>query len=163
ECGVNKGGLARTVIHYVDFPKLDKKFYLLDTFQGLSEKYLTDGEKKREREWSVAWGYEECYDLVKETFKDFNVEIIRGPVPETLPQVKTEKVCYLSLDMNCALPEIAAAEFFWEKLVSGAVMVLDDYGWANHDEQKHAFDRFAASKQVQILPLPTGQGLIIKP
>lgn len=161
ECGVNKGGLARTVISYVDFPTLDKKFYLLDTFKGLSEKYLTEGEREREIQWGER--YDECYDAVKATFSDFNVEIIRGTVPDTLPQVKAEKVCYLSLDMNCTLPEIAAAEFFWDKLVSGAVIVLDDYGWDTHLEQKLAFDRFAAERAVQVLPLPTGQGLIIKP
>jgi O-methyltransferase len=160
ECGVNKGGLARTVIHYVDFNRLGKKFYLLDTFEGLSEKYISDAERAM---GVTPGGYEECYDAVKETFKDFNVEIIKGTVPDTLPQVKTEKVCYLSIDMNCTVPEIAAAEFFWEKLVSGAVIVLDDYGFISHEEQKAAFDRFAAERSVRVLSLPTGQGLIFKP
>jgi hypothetical protein len=160
ECGVNRGGLARTVIDYVDFPTLGKKFYLLDTFCGLVQQYVSEAEKQRGIE---AGGYEECYDAVKETFAGFNVEIIRGTVPDTLPQVKAEKVSYLSIDMNCALPEIAAADFFWNKLVSGAVMVLDDYGWTAHYEQKLAFDRFAVDKAVQVLSLPTGQGLIIKP
>ena len=39
ECGVNKGGLSRTVINYVNFNKLQKKFFLLDTFCGISEKW----------------------------------------------------------------------------------------------------------------------------
>lgn len=158
ECGVYKGGLAIAVMHYVNFKTLQKKFYLLDTFCGLSEKYISEGE-------SLKLGrYEECYESVKETFKEFkNVEIIRGIVPGTLPLVKAEKVCYLSLDMNCAEPEIAAAEFFWDKLVSGAIVVLDDYGWKGHIMQKRAFDEFASKKSVQVLQLPTGQGLIFKP
>jgi hypothetical protein len=65
--------------------------------------------------------------------------------------------------MNCAAPEIAAAEYFWDKLVPGAVIVLDDYGWKIHYEQKEKFDRFAARKGVRVLALPTGQGLIFKP
>lgn len=158
ECGVYKGGLAMTVMHYINFKTLQKKFYLLDTFCGLSEKYISEGE-------SLKLGrYEECYDSIKETFKELkNVEIIKGAVPDTLPLVKAEKVCYLSLDMNCAAPEIAAAEFFWDKLVSGAVIVLDDYGWAGCIVQKRAFDDFASRKGVQVLSLPTGQGLIFKP
>jgi O-methyltransferase len=160
ECGVNRGGLARTVIEYVDFPTLDKKFYLLDTFCGLVERYVSEAEKER---GITPGGYEECYDAVKETFAGFNVELIRGTVPDTLPQVTTEKVCYLSIDMNCALPELAAAEFFWDKLVSGAVMLLDDYGWDLHTEQHEVFDQFAARKDVLVLSLPTGQGLIVKP
>lgn len=32
ECGVGKGLLSRTIVNYLDFEKLDKKFYLFDTF-----------------------------------------------------------------------------------------------------------------------------------
>lgn len=161
ECGVNRGGYSRAVIDYVDFPSLPKKFYLLDTFQGLSADLISPTERARGVE---PGGYEECYDAVVETFKGFNVEIVRGTVPDTLAKVKTEKVCYLSIDMNCAEPEIAAAEFFWDKLVSGAAIVLDDYARGDrYYEQRTAFDRFAAARSVQILTLPTGQGLIFKP
>lgn len=160
ECGVNKGGTARAIINYIDFENTNKKFYLLDTFCGLSEKYISDEEKKHGRK---PGGYEECYESVKETFKDFDsVEIIRGTVPDTLLYVKAEKVCFLSLDMNCAAPEIAAAEFFWDKMLSGAVIVLDDYGYSGYIPQKRAFDDFASRKGVQVLSLPTGQGLIFK-
>lgn len=82
---------------------------------------------------------------------------------DMLPEVKAEKVCYLSLDMNCAGPEMAAAEFFWGKMSGGAVMVLDDYGFSNFIRQKRAFDAFARAKGVEVLSLPTGQGLIFKP
>lgn len=161
ECGVNRGGLAMTVMHYIDFQRLDRKFYLLDTFCGLVEKYIT----QEERQLGIVPGrYEECYEFVQATFRDFpNVEIIRGTVPDTLPLVKAEKVAYLEIDMNCAEPEIAAAEYFWDKLVSGAVVILDDYGWEGHIVQKRAFDQFAQQRGVQVLALPTGQGLIFKP
>ncbi len=163
ECGVNRGGLARTVMHYVNFKALPKKFYLLDTFCGLPEELMSQ-EEIEQGMGRYLDRYEECYEAVKETFKDFhNVEIIRGTVPDTLPLVNAEKVSYLSIDMNCAAPEIAAAEFFWSKLVSGAVIVLDDYGWSGHIVQKREFDEFASRKGVQVLSLPTGQGLIIKP
>src|SRR5262245_44841764 len=32
ECGVNRGGYSRMVVHYVNFARLPKTFYLLDTF-----------------------------------------------------------------------------------------------------------------------------------
>ena len=47
--------------------------------------------------------------------------------------------------------------------MSGAAIVLDDYGWFKHIEQKRAFDDFASRRGVQVLSLPTGQGLILKP
>ena len=160
ECGVNKGGLALTVAQYVDFQNLPKKFYLLDTFCGIPEKYISSEEKELGRSPGA---YEECYEQVKTVFQPFdNVVIVRGVVPETLNQIKSDRISYLSLDMNCAEPEIAAAEFLWDKLVSGAVMLLDDYGWAGHLAQKRAFDQFARERDVPILSLPTGQGVIIK-
>jgi O-methyltransferase len=157
ECGVNTGGLSRMVMQYVGFPRLDKTFYLLDTFRGLEDKYLSDAERKR------GIKYEDCYEAACRTFEGFRAVIVRGAVPESLPQVKATKVCYLSIDMNCAAPEVAAAEYFWDKLVPGAVIVLDDYGWKLCYEQKVAFDRFAREKGVMVLGLPTGQGLIFKP
>ncbi len=71
-------------------------------------------------------------------------------------------VCYLSLDMNVVAPERAAIEFFWDKLVPGAPVILDDYGWLGYRPQKRALDEFAASRGVMILTLPTGQGLLLK-
>jgi O-methyltransferase len=53
--------------------------------------------------------------------------------------------------------------FFWDKLVKGGVMILDDYGFPGHINQKKAFDQFAFERGVQILYLPTAQGIIIKP
>lgn len=88
---------------------------------------------------------------------------MRGLVPDTLPTVPIDRVCYLSVDMNIVEPEVAALEYFWDKLVPGAAVILDDYGWANYQLQQEAHDRFAAARGVPVLHLPTGQGLIIKP
>lgn len=160
ECGVNKGGLALTVINYTDFSSQEKKFYLLDTFCGLSEKYVSDEEKQL---GVLEKCYDDCYEYVKKEFSEFkNIIIIKGIIPEILPLVKTKRVSYLSIDMNCAEPEIKAVEFFWKKLVIGAVIVIDDYGWNGHSVQKREWDKFAVRKGTQILQLPTGQGLIIK-
>jgi O-methyltransferase len=160
ECGVNKGGYSRAILHYVGSQNLrDRRFYLLDTFCGFPQ------EDRALAVQTQLHRYKECYQEVVDTFRDFpNVVLVRGRVPDTLPQVKAERVSYLSLDMNCAEPEIAAAEFFWDRLVPGAVVVLDDYGLSHHyARQKEAFDEFARRKNVPLLLLPTGQGLIFKP
>jgi hypothetical protein len=161
ECGVNRGGYALAVINYVDFESSGKTFYLLDTYEGLVERYISPEEKAR----GVRVGeYEACYDAVVRTFNSYdNVRVIRGVVPETLEHVDTEQIAFLSLDMNTRDPEIIAAEYFWDRLAPGAAIVLDDYGWRKHFEQKRAFDSFAAKRGVSVLALPTGQGLILKP
>jgi hypothetical protein len=164
ECGVNRGGFSRAVVDYVDFGRLDKTFYLMDTFDGLNESFITPAEQAMGVSREAFAKYTDCFDDVREAFRPFaNVTLVRGPIPDTLPQVTTRKVSYLSIDMNVVIPEIAAAEYFWDTLVPGAVMILDDYGHAPHVLQKHAFDAFAADRGVQVLLLPTGQGLIFKP
>lgn len=160
ECGVYRGGLSRTVMDYIGFEGLPKTFYLLDTFRGIPEDQILPEERHLGRGLER---YEECYDDVVRTFARYpNVRIIRGPVPDTLPQVTAERVCYLSLDMNSAVAEVAALEYFWGRLVPGAIVLLDDYGFRDYAPQKHAMDAFAAEHGVSILSLPTGQGLIVK-
>lgn len=162
ECGVNRGGFSRAIMDYIDFHSMpDRKYYLLDTFNGLVDEMISDEER---RNGIRAGAYADTWEDVQRTFRDFpNVRLIRGVVPDTLPEVQAEKISYLSLDMNCAEPEIAAAEFFWDRLVSGAAIVLDDYGFTEFAVQKLEFDAFAKRRSVPILSLPTGQGLILKP
>jgi O-methyltransferase len=160
ECGVNRGGYSRAISHYIDLGSSDKRLYLLDTFSGFVEEYLSDSERGRARK---PGGYEECYQDVVETFRDLPVRIIRGPVPDTLPQVDATSISYLSLDMNCAEPEAAAIRYFWPRLTPGAVVVHDDYGFAGMAEQRYAMDAFADEHGLRMLQLPTGQALLFKP
>ncbi len=164
ECGVNRGGFSRAIVDYLDFGRLNKTFYLMDTFNGLVERYITPEERSKGVSRESYAKYSECFDDVQAAFLPFpNVVLVRGPIPDTLPQVTPAKVSFLSIDMNVVIPEIAAAEHFWDRLVPGAAMILDDYGHLPYVAQKHAFDAFAADRDVQVLLLPTGQGLIFKP
>lgn len=161
ECGVNTGAYSRAIIEYINFNKLNKKFYLLDTFDGFPVEQVSEAEKKHGID-KYKNNYKNVYEQVVHTFRDFNVQIIKGKVPDTLQDCDTTKICFLSIDMNAVYPEIEAATFFWDKLVLGGVMVLDDYGFPPHINQKLAFDAFAKEKNQNILTLPTGQGVIIK-
>jgi hypothetical protein len=65
--------------------------------------------------------------------------------------------------MNCAPPEVAAAQYFWDKIVSGGIIVLDDYCYSEHyRDQKLAFDAFSQRMNTEVMALPTGQGVIFK-
>lgn len=164
ECGVNRGILSSSIMQYIDWNSMNKHFFLFDTFNGLDLEFLSDQEKQSDIFKYNNELYPECFEQVKENFKEFDrVHLIRGSVPITLTEMKIDKVCYLSLDMNCTIPQIAAAEFFWSRMVSGAIALLDDYTYEGYEEQKKGFDKFAMRKNIPILYLPTGQGLYIKP
>lgn len=160
ECGVNQGGYSRLAMHYIGFDQMpDRRFFLLDTFCGTPANAYSEGEDP-----AVRHEFGDSYEHAKEVFRDYkNVSLIRGEVPETLPQVTSEQICYLSLDMNVVKPEIAASEYLWDRLLPGAAIVLDDYNWIGYEVQKAGFDRFARERGVEVLSLPTGQGLMFKP
>lgn len=169
ECGVNSGFLSSAIMTFLDWDCLGKQFYLLDTFSGIDERYISDQERAAgimaKNEEHLAMGfYVRDIDSVRVNFSEWkNVTLIRGAVPETLPQVQARKIAYLHLDMNCAPPEVAAAEFLWDRLVPGALVLCDDYAFFGARLQKLALDDFAHKKRLRILSLPTGQGLLIKP
>lgn len=162
ECGVNTGAYARAAIDFAEVERHGRRFWLFDTFRGLEPSLVSEAE--------IAAGigqyfgaYRDVYEEVTRTFAGLPVEVIRGVVPDSLQAFGGEPVCFLSIDMNCAAPEIAALEFFWPFLSPGGVVVLDDYGFPQHVHQRRAFDAFAADRALEVLALPTGQGILFKP
>ena len=98
------------VVDYLDFARLDKTYFLMDTFNGLVEAYISPAERAKGVSREAYAKYSESYDDVKEAFRPFpNVVLVRGPIPDTLPKVVPAKVSFLSIDMNVVIPEIAAA------------------------------------------------------
>lgn len=156
ECGVNRGGMALTILEYLNFNSLNKKFFLLDTFQGFPEGATPSKE-------NVGF-YKDSYNDVVKTFAPYpEVVIVKGEVPATLSQITSEKISYLSIDMNCAEPEVAVLRELWPRLVAGAIVLLDDYSYGPaHSKQKSAFDTLSDELEFNILTTPTGQGMIIK-
>jgi hypothetical protein len=49
ECGVNYGFLSSTVMEFLDWDRLGKTFYLLDTFAGLDPRFITTSERRAGR------------------------------------------------------------------------------------------------------------------
>tara|TARA_B100001123_G_scaffold413360_1_gene511657 strand:+ start:1744 stop:2565 length:822 start_codon:yes stop_codon:yes gene_type:complete len=165
ECGVGKGILSKTIVTYLNFEKINKFFYLFDTFEGIP---LDQGKNLAEKEMmkfmNTIHFQGNYYDQVCKTFSKYNnIKIIRGVIPQSLKNISIDKISYISMDMNNAFAEIECIKFFWDKIVNSGIVLLDDY--ATHEgfrEQKISWDNFAKDKKVEILTLPTGQGLIIK-
>lgn len=169
ECGVGHGFLSSAIMHHLDWNTCARTFWLLDTFQGLDPRYIGEGDEAADAiaksQAAVEAGlYASSVETVRANFAEWErVRIVAGAVPDTLEQVEADQVAYLHLDMNCSPPEVAAAEFFWPRLVPGALVLLDDYAYHGYRAQKLGMDAFAERVGVPILSLPTGQGLFMKP
>jgi hypothetical protein len=164
ECGVNRGFWSSAIMEYLRWGGRGKTFWLFDTFSGMVEEQLNETERRLIAVNEKTQSYEECFDHAVENFKEWeDVRLVRGVIPESLLLEDIREVAYLAIDLNCVIPEISAGDFFWNKMVSGGMCLLDDYAYYRYGEQKVAWDGFAVRHGVSILSLPTGQGLWIKP
>ena len=88
--------------------------------------------------------------------------VVQGVAPQILPTLDVGAIACLHIDMNCALPERATFEYFWERISPNGVMLLDDDAYFGHETQAREMDEAATTVGAEILSLPTGQGLVIK-
>lgn len=169
ECGVNRGFMSSAIMELLDWNRQGRSFYLLDTFTGIDDRYLSHedvdvGVLDRNKQDIERGFYTFDLEAVRRNFSEWDrVKIIIGSIPETLSQIDSTRIAFVHLDLNCSLPEVAAMEYMWDSLVPGAIVLMDDYAYIGYRSQKLGMDRFAAAKGVSILSLPTGQGLLIKP
>ena len=165
ECGVNTGIFSAAICSYIDFNRYpEKHFYLLDTFAGFPSEQLEGPDVAEHMEIEAKHFYFDTYDLVRNTFAEYpNVVLVKGRIPDTLPLVPSERIAYLCIDLNAPAPERIALDYFWDKVVPGGVILLEDYAYSGHDSQRRSFDQFAREHGALILALPTGHGLLIKP
>ena len=164
ECGAGRGMLSRTIVEYLDFSKSSKRLYLFDTYDGIPLEYGKSSEMINIKRLNKSHYSQPYYQQTLDTFSAFpNVELIKGILPESLGTKDLVSISYLSIDLNNAYAEIETIKILWDSISKGGVILLDDYSYGTeYIEQKKAWDLYAESKNVSILTLPTGQGLIIK-
>ena len=143
ECGVYKGGsammMALTLIH---FKNTDRKIYLYDTFEGMSEPTENDVDfsgnsakkllNKSEREKDIIW----CYGPLDEVKKNMlstgydseKVIFIKGKVEDTIPTEIPNNISILRLDTDWYESTKHELLHLFPLLVKKGVLIIDDYG-----------------------------------
>ena len=166
ECGVNYGFTSSAIMQQLDWDKLGKHFWLIDSFAGIDVKQATEEEKQQgivERsEFSKRSGfYNSSAERCRANFSEWKMaHVIQGWVPDCLDQVTSSKIAFLHIDLNAVTPEIEALKYFRSKLTRGAFVLLDDYGYSGATLQFAGWNQAAKELNLDILALPTGQGLI---
>jgi hypothetical protein len=154
ECACYKGTTARIVCDYLDFPAHpDKHYYLYDLFEHdetMAHHAMPEHSAR-------------LYESVRQRFADIpSVTVTQGKIPEVLEHVAPGKIAFMHIDLNNAEAEIGALEQLFDRMVPGAVLILDDYGWLDYRAQKQAEDPWLEKRGYRVVELPTGQGLLIK-
>ena len=105
---------------------------------------------------------DDIFSVVQKRFSDVdNILLRRGPVPDVLTQITSSKVAFLGIDMNGSVPERAALEYFYDKIVPGGVIYFDDYGW-DFPELRATVEEFFMDKPETLLHFPSGNSIVVK-
>jgi O-methyltransferase len=157
ECGAFRGFSTIVAARWIEFERSAKQWYLYDTFSGIPADQINPGDTSPE-----IYAKPGLYEACRERFAAYpNIHVVRGRIPEVLRERAPDRVAFLHLDLNSAVAEAAALEFFRERLAPSAFVLLDDYGWRAFRPQKEVADAFFNKLGKPILELPTGQGIVL--
>ena len=177
ECGVWKGGCAAAMAMVLKDIGSEKKIYLYDTYEGMTEpsefdNIYTSGENAMKRFLShKEKGDKWCYSSINEVkslfqkydLLDFSI-FIKGDVAQTLNVEDNlpKKISLLRLDTDFYDSTLKELETLYPRLEKGGVLLIDDYGF--WDGAKKAVDEYFSQSD---FPMPlmwindfSGRGMI---
>jgi O-methyltransferase len=161
EIGVWRGGTGALIAQRAKLCGITDTIYLCDTFTGVVKASAYDPLYKGGEHHDTAIGLVE--DLVYNQLNLEHVQILQGIFPEeTAKGLDDEsfRFCHIDVDVYHSARDIT--EWLWNKLVSGGMIVYDDYGFFGYtgvttyvEEQRHDRDRL-------VLYNLNGHAIIIK-
>lgn len=155
EVGVYQGGSARILTEV--FANVGKTVNLFDTFEGMPS-VDTNLDLHKKGDFS-----DTSVEKVEKQLEDFtNFRIFKGLFPNTGKPLDSEKFCMVHVDVDIYRSVRDCCEFFYPKLVSGGVMIFDDYGEPTCPGARTAVDEFFTDRSEMPIYIPTGQCFIFK-
>ncbi len=137
------------------------QFYLYDAWAAMRGDLLTESERTS----AGSYAYLSLENTKKNlSFTGFDGFVFnKGYIPESFAASENpETVAWLHIDLNSALPTLAALDYFWGRLVSGGIVLFDDFAWPGYEDTREKIEAWSDARGVQILHLPTGQAIITK-
>jgi hypothetical protein len=163
ECGVGKGLYSKTICEYLNFNLLPRKFYLFDTFRGIPIERLDKSEVETALRFNANAYSGDYFDEVSRTFHMFkNVKLVQGSLPEALDNIRFDDgIAYLQIDMNNANAELQTLKKLLPFVNSGGVIIFDDFAYGpEFAASRRLISQYADEHGLQIITLPTGQGVV---
>ena len=154
EVGVYKGGSGRFLCQH--FP--NNLIYLIDTFEGLPQESVNDNFHKK------GDFNDSSVDHVKSVLMPYtNYRLIKSAWPNSkIKDLDNINIKFLHLDVDLYECYYENLKYFWPKIVSGGILVFDDYGHYNCLGSKKAVDQFVEENDLILYSGPKTQAHIIK-
>ena len=163
ECGVWKGGsMMAAALTLERLGQTDRHIHLFDTFEGMTTpsevdvsvvgKAASDLLKVSDRSarvWCCVPVESVRAALYRTGYDRSRIHFVQGPVEQTVPGNAPEQIALLRLDTDWYESTKHELTHLWPRLVSGGVLIVDDYGyWLG---ARQAVDEYIATNRLRIL------------
>jgi len=159
ECGSYQGATA----YFMAQASTHGRLCLFDSFQGISR---PDERDESLGDDIMPWRKGDLSSpeaVVRKNLERFPfVETFAGWIPTRFAEVKDRQFRVVHIDVDLYQPTRESLEFFYPRMVPGGTIVMDDYGLLTCPGARQAADEFAKEQDIDILELPTGQGIITR-
>jgi O-methyltransferase len=136
-----------------------KELYCFDTFEGFPD---TTPDQDLHI-WKKGEMSDVSLDDVKEFLSEHPVRFFKGIFPDTAADIpKSELFAFVHLDTDLYNSTLEGCRFFYSRLSSSGILLVDDYGMNLFPGVKSAVDLFEAEIPESGIYLPTGQYMFIK-
>ena len=162
ECGIFKGAsfVRFAMIREILGNPSSKKLIGFDCF-GKFPKTMFKHDKKALKDWTAVAGDQsisrkDLIDVLEHKDCSINFDLVEGDITETVPTYVDEhpelKISLLNLDTDIYEPAVIILKYLWPKIISGGVLILDDYGVFPGETK--AVDEYFAGIDVKIQKFP---------
>ncbi|MET7369854.1 TylF/MycF/NovP-related O-methyltransferase [Streptomyces sp. NPDC005566] len=176
ECGVWRGGsmqaCAKTLL---SLGETGRDLYLFDTYEGMtpptaedlrrdgrSAQELLDAQGRDRPIWAVASLEDVQAGFESVPYPKDRIHYVQGKVEDTVPEQAPGQISILRLDTDWYASTKHELEHLYSRLVSGGVLLIDDYGYWQGSRQ--AVDEFLEETGARLLLLRMDEGRIaVKP
>lgn len=166
ECGVWRGGSSMLIAKMLSNRQVtNRKIYLYDTFEGMSEPTKNDFDlrgdnaaelladqvdNKQGSVWCLADLSDVQNNLKLTNFPAENLVFVKGKVEDTIPQkIPDETIALLRLDTDWYASTKHELIFLYPQLEQNGVLIIDDYG--HWEGCRKAVDEYFSASQETIL------------
>jgi O-methyltransferase len=156
ECGVYKGGTAALLALTATRSHLPRTLWLFDIFSGMPPATAADGPEGPSWVGSLKSSPHRVERLLRRTGADLSrVRIVPGLFQQTFPSVRIPQIALLNLDADWYESVKLCLETFFDSVVPGGFVSIDDYGaWPGC---RRAVDEFFRARALSFPLHPVGE------
>jgi len=151
ECGCWHGHSTIAIATILADRGFSGRFHVFDSFEG----GLSDFQEKDESYFKLSdeekrvqiMQFASSFEFVSSATARFAfIELHRGWIPQSFASFAPRPVKFVHIDVDMYEPTRAALDFFWNELVSGGCIVVDDYNHTVFEGATRAVDEFLDTK-----------------